>query len=228
MTTTQRRILSDGQGSKRQILDCAARVFREKGYAAASLRDIAGAVGMRTASMYYHFGSKDEIVAEVLNIAVRTVFAEVRESLAAAKKNASPLERIRVAVEAHLRAIFETDDYNAASIRIFAQLPPHIAEITVHEREAYVDFWRQLFTDAREAGLLRDIDLTLLRLCLFGAMNWTPQWYRPGEYSLSDIADKMCDIFLFGAIKPKVRKLTGSTGPATPARGARAPRPARQ
>jgi tripartite ATP-independent transporter DctM subunit len=62
--------------------------------------------------------------------------------VAAAKKNASPLERIRVAVEAHLRAIFETDDYNAASIRIFAQLPPHIAEITVHEREAYVDFWR--------------------------------------------------------------------------------------
>jgi hypothetical protein len=59
-------------------------------------------------------------------------------------------------------------------------------------------------------------------------MNWTPQWYGPGEYSLSDIADKMCDIFLFGATKPKVRKPTASTGAATPARGARAPRPARQ
>jgi len=228
MTTTQRRIVSDGQDSKRQILDCAARVFREKGYAAASLRDIASAVGMRTASMYYHFGSKDEIVAEVLNIAVRTVSAEVRESLAAAKKNASPLERIRVAVEAHLRAIFETDDYNAASIRIFAQLPPHIAEITAHEREAYVDFWRQLFIDAREAGLLRDVDPTLLRLSIFGAMNWTPQWYRPGEYSLSDIADKMCDIFLFGATRPIVKKSTASTATATQARTARATRSPRR
>ena len=116
----------------------------------------------------------------------------------------------------------------AASIRIFAQLPPHIAGITAHEREAYVDFWRQLFIDAREAGLLRDVDLTLLRLCLFGAMNWTPQWYAPGEYSLSDIADKMCDIFLFGATKPKAAKPAGSKEAATPARGARAPRPARR
>jgi len=221
----QSKIVSDGQDSRRQILDCAARIFRAKGYAAASLRDIADAVGMRTASMYYHFGSKDEIVAEVLNIAVRTVFAEVRESLGAAKK-ASPIDRIRIAVEAHLRAIFETDDYNGASIRIFAQLPPHIAEATVFERESYVDFWRQLFSDAKEAGLLRDIDLTLLRLFLFGAMNWTPQWYAPGEYSLSDIADKMCDIFLFGATEAKGRKQSGHGTPlgATPARSTRKPR----
>jgi hypothetical protein len=32
-------------------------------------------------------------------------------------------------------------------------------------------------------------------------MNWTPQWYSPGEYSLSDIAEKLCDVFLFGAAK---------------------------
>jgi AcrR family transcriptional regulator len=204
MGTTRRRIL-EGQDSRREILDCAARIFREKGYAAASLRDIADAAGMRTASMYYHFGSKDEIVAEVLNIAVRTVFAEVVESLSALEK-ASPLDRLRVAMEAHLRAIFETDDYNAASIRIFAQLPPHIAEMTVTEREGYVDFWRQLFGEAKQAGLLRDVDLTLLRLFLFGAMNWTPQWYKPGEYSLSDIADRMFDIFLFGAAKERAAK----------------------
>jgi len=223
MPTTQRRTVSDGQDSRRQILDCAARIFRAKGYAAASLRDIAEAAGMRTASMYYHFGSKDEIVAEVLNIAVRTVFAEVRASLDAVQK-ASPLERIRVAVEAHLRAIFETDDYNGASIRIFAQLPPHIAETTESEREGYVDFWRQLFSDAKEAGLLRDVDLTLLRLSLFGAMNWTPQWYGPGEYSLSDIADKLCDIFLFGAMKAEGRKRSGPAAP-TPS-GTRRPPPA--
>jgi AcrR family transcriptional regulator len=229
MNTAQRRTISDGQDSRRQILDCAARIFRAKGYAAASLRDIADAAGMRTASMYYHFASKDEIVAEVLNVAVRTVFAEVRESLAAVEK-ASPLERIRVAVGAHLRAIFETDDYNGASIRIFAQLPTHIAETTELERENYVDFWRQLLSDAKEAGLLRDVDLTLLRLFLFGAMNWTPQWYGSGEYSLSDIADKMCDIFLFGATTAKGRKQTGPRVPssaATPARVARTPRRAK-
>jgi TetR/AcrR family transcriptional regulator, cholesterol catabolism regulator len=114
---------------------------------------------------------------------------------------ASAPPRIGVAAEAHLRAIFETDDYNGASIRIFAQLPPHIAEATEAERQIYVDFWRNLFDDANKAGLLRDVDPTMLRLFLFGAMNWTPQWHQPGDYSLRDIADKMCDIFLFGAAK---------------------------
>lgn len=203
MSPTQRKVL-DGQDSRRLILDCAARIFRENGYAAASLRDLAKAAGMQIASIYYHFGSKDEIVAEVLNIAVRTVFAEVRNSLDAAGK-ASPLQRIRIAVEAHLRSIFETDNYNGASIRIFAQLPPHIGEATLFEREGYVDFWRQLLEDARQAGQLREVDLTMLRLFLFGAMNWTPQWYKPGEYSLSEIADRICEIFFFGAAKPNAR-----------------------
>ena len=192
------RPFADGQESRRHILDCAARIFREQGYAAASLRDIADAAGMRTASIYYHFGSKDEIVAEVLNIAVQTVFAEVRRSVEALKKD-SAIVRIRAAVEAHLRAVFETDDYNGASIRIFAQIQPHIAEMTVDQREEYVGFWRSLLAEAQSAGSLRDVNLTLLRLFLFGAMNWAPQWYKPGEYSLTEIADKLCDMFLFGA-----------------------------
>lgn len=192
------RTSADGQDSRRHILDCAARLFREHGYAAASLRDIADAAGMRTASMYYHFGSKDDIIAEVLNIAVQTVFAEVRRGVEALK-DASPILRIRAAVEAHLRAVFETNDYNGASIRIFAQIPPHIAEMTAEQREEYVGFWRALLKEAQSAGLLRGVDLTLLRLFLFGAMNWAPQWYKPGEYSLSDIAGELCDIFLFGA-----------------------------
>ena len=158
---------SDGQESRRNVLNCAARVFREQGYAAASLRDIADADGMRTASIYYHFGSKDEIVAEVLNIAVQTVFAEVRKSVDAAAWEFRPVVRIRVAVEAHLRAVFETDDYNGASIRIFAQIPPHIAEATVARREEYVGFWRDLLAETRSEGLLREVDLTLLRLFLF-------------------------------------------------------------
>jgi TetR/AcrR family transcriptional regulator, cholesterol catabolism regulator len=204
MSQTQRPP-SDGQESRRNLLNCAARVFREQGYAAASLRDIADAAGMRTASMYYHFGSKDEIVAEVLNIAVQTVFAEVRKSVNMVA-GSSAIVRIRAAVEAHLRAIFETDDYNGASIRIFAQIPPHIAEATVAQREEYVGFWKSLLSEAQSEGQLGEGDLTLLRLFLFGAMNWAPQWYKPGGYSLREIADELCDVFLLGAASASVER----------------------
>jgi AcrR family transcriptional regulator len=193
------RVPVEREDSRRLILDCAARIFREHGYAAASLRDIAAAAGMKTASIYYHFTSKDEIVAEVLNIAVRTVFAEVRKSVGALK-DPSPTARIEAAVEGHLRAIFETDDYNGASIRIFAQLPPHIGTVTLDEREAYVGYWKAMLQEARAAGVLRDVDLTMLRLFLFGAMNWTPQWYKSGQYTLTEISRKLCDIIFFGAV----------------------------
>jgi AcrR family transcriptional regulator len=192
------RTLPEGQTSRQQILDCAARVFRENGYAAATLRDIAAAAGIRTASIYYHFGSKDEIVAEVLNIAVRTVFAEVRKNMEGLE-TAAPDVRIEAAVAGHLRSIFETDDYNGASIRIYAQLPPHIGELTLEPREEYISYWKDLLEDARKAGFLREVDLTLLRLFLFGVMNWTPQWYKPGNYSLNEIAKKICEVFFFGA-----------------------------
>jgi AcrR family transcriptional regulator len=214
------RPFSDGQESRRHILDCAARIFREQGYAAASLRDIADAAGMRTASIYYHFGSKDEIVAEVLNIAVQTVFAEVRRSVEALGDK-SAIARIGAAVEAHLRAVFETDDYNGASIRIFAQIPPHIAEMTVDPREEYVGFWRSLLAEAQGAGALRDVDLTLLRLFLFGAMNWAPQWYKRGEYSLAEIADKLCDIFLFGVASASLRERRSDRAKAKSSRAER-------
>jgi AcrR family transcriptional regulator len=197
------RAAVEREDSRRLILDCAARIFREHGYAAASLRDIAAAAGMKTASIYYHFTSKDEIVAEVLNIAVRTVFAEVRKSVGALT-DPSPTARIEAAVEGHLRAIFETDDYNGASIRIFAQLPSHIGTVTLDEREEYVGYWKTMLHEAREAGVLRDVDLTMLRLFLFGAMNWTPQWYKSGQYTLTEIARKLCDIIFFGAVDKTV------------------------
>src|SRR5262249_41069834 len=154
------------------------------GYAAASLRDIANAAGIQTASLYSHFSSKDEIVAEVLDRAVETVFEEVRKSVDRVE-SASPLARIEAAVAGHLRAVFETDDYNGASIRIFAQLPPHIGEMTRELREQYVLYWRDLLEEARRERIFRKVDLTMLRLVLFGAMNWAPQWYKPGEYSLT-------------------------------------------
>jgi AcrR family transcriptional regulator len=188
---------SEGELSKRHILDCAARIFRERGYAAASLRDIATAAGMTTASLYYHFSSKDEIVAEVLNTAVRTVFSEVKRNVEQLPEDAYA-DRIKAAIEAHLRAIFETDDYNGASIRIFAQLPPHIGKITFEEREAYVRYWIDLLRQARQNGVLRDVDLTMVRLFLFGAMNWTPQWYKPGRYSITQVAERLFDVFLHG------------------------------
>lgn len=63
------------------VLDIAARLFREQGYGSVSLRKIAEAAGIKAGSIYYHFGSKDEIVAAVLDAGIRVVHASMRDAI---------------------------------------------------------------------------------------------------------------------------------------------------
>ena len=68
--------------SRARILDAAAALFRDQGYAAVSLRAIAAAAGMQSGSVYYHFGSKEEIVTEVLNLGIERVHDQVSTTIA--------------------------------------------------------------------------------------------------------------------------------------------------
>ena len=71
-----------GNASRARILDAAAALFRDQGYAAVSLRAIAAAAGMQSGSVYYHFGSKEEIVTEVLNLGIERVHDQVSTTIA--------------------------------------------------------------------------------------------------------------------------------------------------
>src|ERR1035437_495482 len=75
--------------SRQAILDTAARLFRQQGYAAASLRAIADACDMKAGSLYYHFESKDQIVSEVLDIGVQRAFDAVRLDRKSKRLNSS-------------------------------------------------------------------------------------------------------------------------------------------
>ena len=91
-------------GSRRLILDHAARLLRSGGYHQTTLREIAEAVGIRKASLYYHFASKEEIVEAVVNDGVRFVHEGVVAALAATEA-APPRERLEAAIRGHLSAL---------------------------------------------------------------------------------------------------------------------------
>jgi AcrR family transcriptional regulator len=71
-----------GRTPREEILDAAAELFTSRGYAATSTRMIADAVGIRQASLYYHFTSKEELLEELLAGTVRPslAFAEALEA----------------------------------------------------------------------------------------------------------------------------------------------------
>lgn len=187
--------------SRRMALDQAARMFREHGYAETSLRDIAAACGMKTASLYYHFASKEELVAEVLDTGVATVFAEVRRRVETLGPDAPPPARLAAAISAHLHALLEADDYTGANIRIFGHVPARVRAATMGQREGYEQWWRDLLAHAAAQGAIKPgTDLRVVRLLLLGAMNWSVEWHQPrrGADSVGAIAQSLTAMVLGG------------------------------
>lgn len=176
-------------GAAGQILDTAARLMRQKGYEATTIRAIAREVGIKAGSIYHHFPSKDDIVQRVVNEGVRVVYEAVVSALAALPPKTSPRKRLEIAVRAHLLSSLEHSDYTSASIRAFAFLPPKVRRECRVERKKYEDVWRKIIADLGKSGIIHSsTSQDSVRLLLLGAVNWAGEWYRPGRLSIDKIA----------------------------------------
>ena len=185
--------------TRRRILDAAAAVFRESGYAAASLRTIASAAGLQAGSIYYHFDSKQAIVTAILNAGIRAVHAEVARSFAALDADASCQRVIRACVHAHLRALFEFSDYTSANVRIYGQVPEEARKANRKYRRDYESLWSRILQHVVEHGGARDgVDLKAFRLLLIGSLNATLEWFDARHGDLAQLADSYADILLYG------------------------------
>lgn len=178
------------------ILDAAARRFLDQGYAETSVRDIAAEVGVKAASIYYHFESKDELLATILDEGIDRITATVREALDGVA-TADPGERLGAAIAAHLTALFEHGPYTAAHVGVFPAAPESVRTAGLPARDAYESIWATLVEEAAGAGVLHGgDDLGVVRLALLGAMNATLQWFDPsGPRSLEDVAATIAACF---------------------------------
>ncbi len=156
-----------------QLLDAAAAQFAAKGYQAASIRDIVQSVGMLPGSLYCHFANKDELLAAVYAEGVRRISAAVGRALS---RHTDPWDRLEAACAAHLEALLDRSAYALVVTSVTPDSVPALAATLVSLRDGY----EALFVD-----LIADLPLPArtarrtLRLLLLGALNWTPNWYRP-------------------------------------------------
>jgi len=156
-----------------ELLDAAAHLFAQHGYAATSMRDIALAVNMQVGSVYYHFASKEELLVAVYNAGV----TQLEEAAAAAMaKETQPWARLEALCHAHLEVILKDSDYAQVLIRV---LPNDIPAVADHLRALRVKH-EDSFRDAIAAlPLPAGTDRRTLRLMLIGALNWSLLWFDP-------------------------------------------------
>ncbi len=174
--------------TRSRILDAAAYVLSRRGYAGTRLSDVAQRAGIQTPALYYYFPSRDDLIGEVMASGLADMREHLAAVLAALPAGTSPLDKILVAAETHLRHELELSDYTTASIRNQGQVPSQLRRRGDEEAERYGALWRELFDEAFRAGYLHpDLDPRMAQLLVLGALNWTAEWWAPGRVSLDAI-----------------------------------------
>lgn len=156
-----------------ELLDSAARLFANRGYAATSMREIAVEANMLAGSVYYHFSSKEELLVAVYNAGVKELEAATAEAM---QKETEPWPRLEALCRAHLETVLRDSDYAHVLIRVLPDDIPGAAQRLRELRENY----ENTFRDAVAAlPLTPRADRRTLRLMLIGALNWAALWFNP-------------------------------------------------
>ncbi|MEM9033343.1 MAG: TetR/AcrR family transcriptional regulator [Actinomycetota bacterium] len=182
--------LATANDGRQRILDEAAHLFVDRGYAATTMRQIATAAGIKAGSVYYHYNSKDELFEDVLALGIdvmEAAFADAAEESAELDARTT----LRNHVRAHLASLFEHGPYTAAHVTAFHTAPPSVRAAAIERRDAYEALWTDLLGGLITDGTLRpDLSVGTVRLVLFGAMNSTVEWFDPdGRQTLDDLAE---------------------------------------
>jgi AcrR family transcriptional regulator len=172
----------------------AARLFAEKGYHGTSIGDLAKSLGVQKASLYAHIESKQDLLYETM----RDGAAAFHAGLDAIPDELPAVEKIRLALRAHLRVVADQLDVATVFVREWRYLEGERREEILAERRRYEERFRALFREGRELGELRtDLDDASATLLALSAANWAYTWLRTGQ-STDELADRFFSILLDG------------------------------
>ena len=166
----------DPVGNRRaELVRAAARLFREKGFDATTVRDIAHAVGMRSGSPFYHFANKHELLMAVMEEGLRLGLDRTR--LALADTTLSATERFEKLVRTHYGILHDTgSDFIPVMLYDWRALPAQYKRRIIELKDRYDAIWQHTLEELHTQGRLRT-DAKLARLMILGAINFSATWY---------------------------------------------------
>jgi AcrR family transcriptional regulator len=155
----------------REVLDVAATAFAEKGYLGASTKDIADRLGVRQASLYYYFPSKEAALAAICELGVKDFIGNLRDILG---RPISSAEKLRAAIANHLAPLRTIPEayYIQVFLRHRHQLPDELRHTVAALAREYQGLVEQLFTESVISGQFRSsLDPKRATLAMLGLCN---------------------------------------------------------
>jgi AcrR family transcriptional regulator len=185
---------------KEQVIRKAAELFKDKGYAAASMRDLAQLLGIEAASLYSHIKSKEEILRSLCF----DMAAEFRKSLDDVEKESIPAsEKLRKGIIGHIQVMAK--DLTASAV--FMNEHRHLSQPYLRDflllRINYINRFKAILEEGIRTGEFKDtVDVKLAVMTLFSSLNWMPMWYDPrSAIDPSQLGFQLADMLVNGIRK---------------------------
>ena len=181
----------------KEIIAAAAKLFKDKGYHATTIQDVADEVGMLKGSLYYHIKSKEELLYLVTKEPIRELIERQKKLM---ESGLSPQQKIVEFIRAHLRAF----DDNYPHLFVFLQEKASLSE-PVQAEVAGIDFRYEMLLETilqegTRRGIFRpELDLKMMAFSILGMCNWMFKWYsKDGRLTTDEITHNMAEIVLNG------------------------------
>ncbi|NUQ24911.1 MAG: TetR/AcrR family transcriptional regulator [Saprospiraceae bacterium] len=190
--------MSDNSTKKQIILEAAARLFRDKGYSATSMRDLADAVQLKASSLYNHIASKEEILQTICFDNAHRFLAGMTEI---EQLPVSATHKIEALIRLHIRIARE----DLTSVTAFNDEWRHLSEPHLGNfkslRKSYEGRFKSIIEAGIKAGELRPLHASVLLYTLFSSVRWLYDWYKPERNLSADLLEsEIITILLNGMI----------------------------
>lgn len=182
---------------KEQVIRSAAKLFKEKGYAASSMRDLAQKLGIEAASLYSHIKSKEEI----LQTLCFDMAADFRESLDKVEnQQVSASEKLSLGIIGHVNVMARDLTASAVFMNEHRHLSnPHLRDFLLL-RINYINRFKAIIEEGVAKGeFKKNIDTKLAVMTLFSSLNWMPMWYSPeGSIEPKELGQQLANMLVNG------------------------------
>lgn len=176
--STQQRVTLE------RLVAVAGELFAERGYRATTLDDVANALNVKKASLYYYIDSKNSLLRAIYNQILGRIADQV---VPISKLDLPPDERLRRMLESHID--FVTAERSLLSV-VFQEeweLPDEMQETIKLMKRSYEDAFATVVDEGQRAGQLRAGSPRLMVLALLGMTNWMYTWYDPDRHDKREI-----------------------------------------
>ena len=199
---TSPRVREKRQRRQAEILRAALAAFRERGYHATTLDDIAERLGVRKTALYHYFPDKDAILFACHRRSLALLSSHLAE---ARQRHRSAGEQLRYIVQEHVRVITNSADGSPLAFDVPALAPP-LHQRAIAARDRYERGLRAIIAEGVRRGEFRTVDPKMAAFVMLGAINWIARWYHPGgSIDPNDLGRQFADQLLGGLACPQQR-----------------------